>query len=168
MLISGKGRNCEEGSFLNLLILFPGKFHLQGFCRKVFFHNSHISYCPKSTFMFEEYLLLGRYLLVSLALVLLLFGVSFFFVYQQPEMEKLSSYECGFNPFGDARSRFEVRFYLVGVLFLIFDLELSFLFPFVVNVGSISWNGLVALYFFLAVLTLGFAYEWIKGALEWT
>lgn len=88
--------------------------------------------------MFEEYLLLGRYLLVSLALVLVLFSISFFLVFQQPEMEKLSSYECGFNPFGDARSRFEVRFYLVGVLFLIFDLELSFLFPFVVNVGSIG------------------------------
>lgn len=88
--------------------------------------------------MFEEYLLLGRYLVVSLVLVLALFSVSFFLVYQQPEMEKLSSYECGFNPFGDARSRFEVRFYLVGVLFLIFDLELSFLFPFVVNVGSIG------------------------------
>lgn len=88
--------------------------------------------------MFEEYLLLGRYLVVSLALVLALFSVSFFLVYQQPEMEKLSSYECGFNPFGDARSRFEVRFYLVGVLFLIFDLELSFLFPFVVNVGHIG------------------------------
>lgn len=88
--------------------------------------------------MFEEYLILGRYLLVSLALVLVLFGVSFFLVYQQPEMEKLSSYECGFNPFGDARNRFEVRFYLVGVLFLIFDLELSFLFPFVVNVTTIG------------------------------
>lgn len=118
--------------------------------------------------MFEEYLLLGRYLLISLALVLLLFGASFFLVFHQPEMEKLSSYECGFNPFGDARSRFEVRFYLVGVLFLIFDLELSFLFPFVVNVGAIGWEGLTALYFFLIVLTLGFAYEWAKGALEWT
>lgn len=88
--------------------------------------------------MFEEYLLLARYLIVSLALVLLLFSVSFFLVFHQPEMEKLSSYECGFNPFGDARNRFEVRFYLVGVLFLVFDLELSFLFPFVVNVGAIS------------------------------
>lgn len=88
--------------------------------------------------MFEEYLILGRYFLVSLGLVLVLFSVSFFFVYQQPEMEKLSSYECGFNPFGDARTRFEIRFYLVAVLFLIFDLELSFLFPFVVNVQQIS------------------------------
>lgn len=83
-------------------------------------------------------------------------------------MEKLSSYECGFNPFGDARNRFEVRFYLVGVLFLIFDLELSFLFPFVVNAASIGWEGLSTLYFFLLLLTLGFAYEWAKGALEWT
>lgn len=109
--------------------------------------------------MFEEYLVLGRYLLICLVVALALFGVSFFLVQHEPEMEKLSSYECGFNPFGDARSRFEVRFYLVGVLFLIFDLELSFLFPFVVNVASISWAGLATFYFFLLVLTLGFAYE---------
>lgn len=88
--------------------------------------------------MFSEYLILGRYFFISLALVLTLFGISFFFVYHRPDMEKLSSYECGFNPFGDARNRFEIRFYLIGVLFLIFDLELSFLFPFVVNVGAIS------------------------------
>ena len=117
--------------------------------------------------MFLEYQLIFKYFLICLVFVLVLFGVSFFFVFQQPEAEKFTSYECGFNPFGDARNKFEVRFYLVGVLFLIFDLELSFLFPFVVSMHQIGWNGWMTMLFFLGLLTLGFWYEWAKGALEW-
>ena len=79
--------------------------------------------------MFEELSLVAKYGMICLLVVLLLFSLSFFFVYQNPDKEKFSSYECGFNPFSDARSKFEVRFYLVAVLFLIFDLEISFLFP---------------------------------------
>lgn len=117
--------------------------------------------------MYSEYVLIFKYLLISLAFVLLLMSVSGLLVYQQPESEKLTAYECGFNPYGDARNKFEVRFYLVGVLFLIFDLELSFLFPFVVTVESISWNGIATMGWFLGVLTVGFWYEWAKGALDW-
>jgi NADH-quinone oxidoreductase subunit A len=79
--------------------------------------------------MFLEYLFLVKYIFFSLMVAVILFLISFFFVYQQPDNEKLSAYECGFNPFGDARSKFDVRFYLVGILFIIFDLEIAYLFP---------------------------------------
>jgi NADH:ubiquinone oxidoreductase subunit 3 (subunit A) len=79
--------------------------------------------------MFGEYIFIFRYFLLCLLLVLLLFFASFFLVYHKPDPEKLSSYECGFNPFGDARNKFEIRFYLVAILFIIFDLEVTFLFP---------------------------------------
>ena len=79
--------------------------------------------------MFQEFTLVAKYGVICLLVVVILFSLSFFFVYQNPDKEKFSSYECGFNPFSDARSKFEVRFYLVAVLFLIFDLEISFLFP---------------------------------------
>ena len=95
--------------------------------------------------MFFEYILIAKYCLISLIFVVILMSVSGFLVYQEPESEKMTAYECGFNPYGDARSKFEVRFYLVGVLFLIFDLELSFLFPFVVTIDSIGWNGILAM-----------------------
>ncbi len=79
--------------------------------------------------MFVEYLFILKYALFCFALSCLLSSLSFFLVYQKPELEKLSAYECGFNPFGDARNKFEVRFYLIGILFIIFDLEITFLFP---------------------------------------
>lgn len=79
--------------------------------------------------MFLEYLFILKYSLFCFALSCLLSSLSFFLVYQKPDLEKLSAYECGFNPFGDARNKFEVRFYLIGILFIIFDLEITFLFP---------------------------------------
>jgi NADH-quinone oxidoreductase subunit A len=79
--------------------------------------------------MFIEYFFLVKYIFFALIVAVILFLISFFFVYQQPDNEKLSAYECGFNPFGDARSKFDVRFYLVGILFIIFDLEIAYLFP---------------------------------------
>jgi NADH:ubiquinone oxidoreductase subunit 3 (subunit A) len=79
--------------------------------------------------MFLEYIIVLKYFFVCFILVIVLFSFSFFFVFQKPDSEKFSSYECGFNPFGDARTKFEVRFYLVGILFIIFDLEITFLFP---------------------------------------
>jgi NADH:ubiquinone oxidoreductase subunit 3 (subunit A) len=79
--------------------------------------------------MFLEYIIAFKYILFAVFLSLVLFSVSFFFVYQSPNAEKLSSYECGFNPWGDARSKFEIRFYLVAILFIIFDLEITFLYP---------------------------------------
>ena len=85
----------------------------------------------------------------------------------KPNPEKLSAYECGFPAFGDARMKFDVRFYLVAILFIIFDLEVAFLFPWAVAFGKLGLTGFWSMMVFLAVLTVGFAYEWKKGALEW-
>ena len=84
-----------------------------------------------------------------------------------PDPEKISAYECGFNAFDDARMKFDVRFYLVAILFIIFDLEVAFLFPWAVAFGKLGATGFWSMMVFLAVLTVGFAYEWKKGALEW-
>ena len=81
--------------------------------------------------------------------------------------EKVTGYECGFNPWGDARSKFEVRFYLVAILFIIFDLEITFLFPWVVGLADIGILGFYSMVIFMVILTLGFIYEWAKGALDW-
>ena len=91
----------------------------------------------------------------------------FIVAYSQPDPEKLSAYECGFDAFDDARMKFDVRFYLVAILFIIFDLEVSFLFPWAVAFGKLGALGFWSMVVFLGVLTIGFAYEWKKGALEW-
>ena len=85
----------------------------------------------------------------------------------RPDSEKLSAYECGFEAFGDARGKFDVRFYLVAILFIIFDLEVAFLFPWAIALGDIGLLGFWSMMLFLFVLTVGFIYEWKKGALEW-
>lgn len=100
---------------------------------------------------------------VSLAMLLLPFVIS----PNRPDKEKLSTYECGFEPEGDSRGRFDIRFYLVGILFIIFDLEIAFLFPWALTLGKIGFFGYCSMLGFLAVLTVGFIYEWKKGALEW-
>jgi len=86
---------------------------------------------------------------------------------QKPDAEKLSPYECGFEPFSDTRGKFEVRYYLVSILFIIFDLEVAFLFPWAIVLGDIGMFGFWSMMIFLGVLTIGFIYEWNKGALEW-
>ena len=86
---------------------------------------------------------------------------------QNPDPEKVSAYECGFEAFSDARSKFDVRFYLVAILFIIFDLEVAFLFPWAVSLGGIGILGFWSMMIFLGILTVGFVYEWKKGALEW-
>jgi NADH-quinone oxidoreductase subunit A len=101
--------------------------------------------------------------LVGLALLVAPFLVAF----KAPDTEKLSAYECGFNAFDDARMKFDVRFYLVSILFIIFDLEVAFLFPWAVAFGELGWFGFWSMMVFLGVLTVGFVYEWKKGALEW-
>ena len=93
--------------------------------------------------------------------------IGYIFSPKHPTTEKLSSYECGFEPFDDARAPFDVRFYLVAILFIIFDLETAFLVPWAVVFRSLGWNGMIAMGIFLAILTVGFIYEWKKGALEW-
>ena len=85
----------------------------------------------------------------------------------RPDAEKLSAYECGFDAFDDARNKFDVRFYLVAILFIIFDLEVAFLFPWAVSLGDIGLFGFWSMVVFLGILTIGFIYEWKKGALEW-
>jgi NADH-quinone oxidoreductase subunit A len=100
---------------------------------------------------------------IALALLVSPFLVAF----QRPDPEKLSAYECGFNAFDDARMKFDVRFYLVSILFIIFDLEVAFLFPWAVSFKAIGVYGFWSMILFLAVLTIGFIYEWKKGALEW-
>ena len=100
---------------------------------------------------------------VGLALLVAPFLVAF----KAPDTEKLSAYECGFNAFDDARMKFDVRFYLVSILFIIFDLEVAFLFPWAVAFGELGWFGFWSMMTFLGVLTVGFVYEWKKGALEW-
>ena len=86
---------------------------------------------------------------------------------KNPDPEKLSAYECGFEAFDDSRMRFDVRFYLVAILFIIFDLEIAFLFPWAISLGNLGLLGFWSMMFFLGVLTIGFIYEWKKGALEW-
>ena len=86
---------------------------------------------------------------------------------QRPDAEKLSPYECGFEAFEDARMKFDVRYYLVAILFILFDLEIAFLFPWAVVLQEIGWFGFSAMFIFLGILVLGFIYEWKKGALEW-
>ncbi|WP_237399721.1 MULTISPECIES: NADH-quinone oxidoreductase subunit A [Rhodovulum] len=102
---------------------------------------------------------------IGLGLILMLSAV--IVAVRHPDPEKLSAYECGFNAFDDARMTFDVRFYLVAILFIIFDLEIAFLFPWAVAFGTIGLVGFWSMMVFLAVLTIGFAYEWKKGALEW-
>jgi NADH-quinone oxidoreductase subunit A len=114
-----------------------------------------------------DYLPLAVFIAVALGIGLVLLVVPFLVAYKQPNPEKLSAYECGFNAFDDARMKFDVRFYLVAILFIIFDLEVSFLFPWAVAFGDLGLYGFWSMMVFLGVLTIGFIYEWRKGALEW-
>jgi NADH-quinone oxidoreductase subunit A len=113
------------------------------------------------------YLPLVVFIGVATVIGLVLLAVAFVVAYKQPDPEKLSAYECGFNAFDDARMKFDVRFYLVAILFIIFDLEVSFLFPWAAAFGQLGVYGFWSMMLFLAVLTVGFIYEWKKGALEW-
>jgi NADH-quinone oxidoreductase subunit A len=115
----------------------------------------------------QDYLPLVVFIGIAAVIGLALLVAPFIVAFQQPDPEKLSAYECGFNAFDDARMKFDVRFYLVAILFIIFDLEVAFLFPWAVSLKDIGWFGFLSMIGFLAVLTVGFIYEWCKGALEW-
>lgn len=104
---------------------------------------------------------------LSALFVFLPMGVSRLTGSHKPNTEKLSEYECGFPAFEEPRSQFDVKFYLVAILFIIFDLEVAFLFPWAVSLGDTGWAGWAGMMVFLGILTIGFAYEWKKGALEW-
>jgi len=117
--------------------------------------------------MLSEYLPILIFLAIALALGLLLLLSATIIAVRNPDTEKVSAYECGFNAFDDARMKFDVRFYLVSILFIIFDLEIAFLFPWAVAFKDVSLLGFWSMMVFLFILTVGFVYEWQKGALEW-
>ncbi|UUP19174.1 MULTISPECIES: NADH-quinone oxidoreductase subunit A [Nitratireductor] len=117
--------------------------------------------------LLSSYLPIIIFMGVALGICLVLIAAPFVVAYKNPDPEKLSAYECGFNAFDDARMKFDVRFYLVAILFIIFDLEVAFLFPWAVSFGAVGWLGFWSMMVFLGVLTIGFIYEWKKGALEW-
>jgi NADH-quinone oxidoreductase subunit A len=117
--------------------------------------------------LLTEYFPILVFLVIAVGLAVVMVGASYIAAKQNPNSEKLSPYECGFEPFEDARMRFDVRYYLVAILFIIFDLEVAFLFPWAVALGDIGLFGFWSMMVFLTVLTVGFAYEWRKGALEW-
>lgn len=115
----------------------------------------------------REYLPILLFLGLAIAIGLILILAAAIVAVRNPDPEKVSAYECGFNAFDDARMKFDVRFYLVSILFIIFDLEIAFLFPWAVAFGDIGMLGFWSMIVFLVILTVGFAYEWRKGALEW-
>src|SRR5579872_5299023 len=117
--------------------------------------------------LLAEYFPILVFLVIAGVIALAMILASFVLATQHPDSEKLSPYECGFDPFEDARVRFDVRYYLVAILFIIFDLEVAFLFPWAVALGDIGVFGFWSMMIFLAILTVGFIYEWHKGALEW-
>jgi NADH-quinone oxidoreductase subunit A len=117
--------------------------------------------------MLGNYLPILVFMLIAAVLGTALITLGFTFGRGTKDAEKLSPYECGFEPFEDTRMKFDVRYYLVAILFIIFDLEIAFLFPWAVALDSIGMLGLIAMAVFLAVLVVGFIYEWKKGALEW-
>ena len=117
--------------------------------------------------LLREYLPIVIFLAVAIGLGVVLILAAVIIAVRNPDPEKVSAYECGFNPFDDARMKFDVRFYLVAILFIIFDLEIAFLFPWAVAFKDVGVLGFWSMMVFLGVLTVGFTYEWKKGALEW-
>ena len=115
----------------------------------------------------KDYLSIIIFLVIALGLSSAFVLINFILAPSNPDPEKLSAYECGFEPFEDSRMEFDVRFYLVAILFIIFDLEIAFLFPWAISLGSIGLFGFVSMMIFLFILTVGFIYEWKKGALDW-
>ena len=115
----------------------------------------------------KDYLSILIFLFISLGLSVGFIVLNFLFSPKNPDPEKLSAYECGFEAFDDSRMEFDVRFYLVAILFIIFDLEIAFLFPWAVSLGNIGSLGFWSMMIFLLILTIGFIYEWKKGALDW-
>jgi NADH-quinone oxidoreductase subunit A len=115
----------------------------------------------------KDYLSIILFLIIALGLSVAFIVINFVLSPKKPDPEKLSAYECGFEPFDDSRMEFDVRFYLVAILFIIFDLEIAFLFPWAISLGNIGLLGFCSMMVFLFILTVGFIYEWKKGALDW-
>ena len=115
----------------------------------------------------KDYLSIIIFLMIAFGLSCAFIVLNFILSPKNPDPEKLSAYECGFEPFNDSRMEFDVRFYLVAILFIIFDLEIAFLFPWAISLGTIGLYGYISMLIFLFILTIGFIYEWKKGALDW-
>lgn len=125
-----------------------------------------INYCISFSVL-NEYFYILISLFLSLLISVLLYSIVAFITYKQYDLDKLSSFECGFHPFEDTREKFNIRFYLVSILFIIFDLEITFLFPWAINLQYLNLLGYWSMFLFLVILTIGFIYEWKKGALDW-
>lgn len=145
-----------------LLVSTGGVVHKQLF-KKI--SKKKIKLMP--SLFYEEYFPIWVALFVSILLSIVIFGASYFLAIQNPDTEKLSSYECGFDPYEDARNTFDVRFYLVAILFIIFDLEAVFFFPWAVSLSHLTSWGFWTMIDFIIELALGFLYAWKIGALEW-
>ena len=115
----------------------------------------------------KDYLSIILFLVIAFGLSVAFIVINFILSPKKPDPEKLSAYDCGFEPFNDSRMEFDVRVYLVAILFIIFDLEIAFLFPWAVSLGNIGILGFCSMMIFLFILTVGFIYEWKKGALDW-
>lgn len=126
---------------------------------------SFVSTMQLAVWELQEYAPILVFFVLASVISLVIFGASYFVSVARADVEKISAYECGFDPFEDARTTFDVRFYLVGILFIIFDLEVSFLFPWSIQVTSLPFESIFSRVVFLAILTVGFVYEWKKGAL---
>ena len=147
-----------------LILYYNGDRFL--FIRLICGFYSMASFLENEAFLLE-YLSVVIFIFVCLVIGLGLLLSSFLVARRSPDLEKLSPYECGFPPFDDARMRFDVRFYLVAILFIIFDLEIAFLFPWALSFYDAGFFGFLSMLLFLFVLTVGYIYEWRKGALEW-
>lgn len=131
-----------------------------------YFLNNHLFFFNFTYSL--EFLKLLIIFFISLIFSSIIFFLSYFIIYQENDVEKISAYECGFQPFEDARNKFDIRFYLVAILFIIFDLEIMFLFPWILGLQeSIDFIHFYSMIFFLFILTIGFFYEWKKKALDW-
>ena len=117
--------------------------------------------------MLSHYLPVLMIVAIGLVLAVVVISLGYLLGTQRPDAEKLSAYECGFESFEDTRMKFDVRYYLVAILFIIFDLEIAFLFPWAIVLDQIGWFGFASMAIFLGILVVGFIYEWKKGALEW-
>jgi NADH-quinone oxidoreductase subunit A len=140
------------------------------YCQRLWCYSDCLSEPTKVSQMnglLASYLPVVIFIAVALVVGLALVTAPFLIAYKNPDPEKLSAYECGFNAFDDARMKFDIRYYLVSILFIIFDLEVAFLFPWSVSFSEIGMLGFWSMMVFLGVLTIGFIYEWKKGALEW-
>lgn len=117
--------------------------------------------------MLSNYLPVLIFVIIAVAMAAIVIGLGYFLGTRRPDSEKTSPYECGFEAFEDSRMKFDVRYYLVAILFIIFDLEIAFLFPWAIVLDQIGLFGFAAMAVFLGILVIGFIYEWKKGALEW-